>query len=129
MKIKTETREKVFRKYRGHCAYCGKILSDIKEMQVDHLIPIMHAEEGKADWDAVQSEENLMPACRRCNHYKRAHTLETFRTMIEEIPKKLRRDNYIFKVGEDFGNVVSYDTPIVFYFELVKYETEEKENK
>ena len=119
--IKREVRERVFEKYNEHCAYCGKKLNDIKEMQVDHLIPIRQAEEGKADWREVENENNYMPACRRCNHYKRGNSLETFREMIYLIPNKLYRDSYIFKVGVDFGNVTAnYCMPIKFYFEKVK---------
>lgn len=115
--IKREVRERVFAKYNEHCAYCGKIIA-YNEMQVDHLIPIRQAEEGKADWDIVENENNYMPACRRCNHYKRGHSLETFRTMISEIPSKLYRDNYIYKVGEDFKIILAYyNVPIQFYFE------------
>lgn len=59
---------------------------------------------------------NLMPACRMCNHYKRANTLETFRRYIAEIPRKLRED-YIYKVGVVYGNIVENEKPIVFFFE------------
>ena len=58
-----------------------------------------------------------MPACRRCNHYKRAHTLEYFRQLIEEIPKKLFRDNYIYKVGLDYNLVEPHEHKVKFYFE------------
>lgn len=115
--MKKEVRERVFHKYNEHCAYCGKLIA-YKDMQVDHLIPIKRAESGKVDWRVVENEDNYMPACRRCNHYKRAHSLETFRKMVSEIPHKLKRDNYIYKVGEDFGLIKSeYNTHILFYFE------------
>ena len=58
-----------------------------------------------------------MPACRRCNHYKRAHRLEDFREMIEEIPKKLFRDSYIYKVGLDYNLIIPQEHKIKFYFE------------
>jgi hypothetical protein len=61
-----------------------------------------------------------MPSCRRDNHYKRAHTLETFRKMIEEIPKKLYRDSYIYKVGLNYGLVEPRERKIKFYFEEVE---------
>lgn len=51
-----------------------------------------------------------------CNHYKRANSLETFRRYIEEIPRKLR-DNYIYKVGIVYGEVVEQAHPVKFYFE------------
>jgi hypothetical protein len=37
--------------------------------------------------------------------------------MIEEIPKKLYRDNYIYKVGLDYGLVEPHENRVVFYYE------------
>lgn len=102
---------KVYDKYNGHCAYCGKYI-DYKDMQVDHLIPL----EGR-NKHGTDDFENLMPACRRCNHYKRANSLEGWRKMIEEIPNKLKRDSYIYKVGVDYGLVEPKPHKIQFYFE------------
>lgn len=65
---------------------------------------------------ATDDFSNLMPACRMCNHYKRANSLEAFRRYIAEIPRKLR-ENYIYKVGVVYGNVVENVKPIEFYFE------------
>ena len=116
--MKKELREKVYAKYDGHCAYCGKKIA-YSEMQVDHFIPQRNAVLSKDERvkNGVDDFNNLMPACRRCNHYKRAHNIETFRQMIYEIPIKLNRDNYIFKVGVDYGFFSSETHPIVFYFE------------
>ena len=61
----------------------------------------------------------LMPSCRMCNHYKRAHDLETFRRYIAEIPRKLQ-ENYIYKVGIAYGNVLENPKAIKFYFEKVR---------
>ena len=123
-KIKKAVRERVFNKYDRHCAYCGKVIA-YRDMQVDHLIPIRQAEDGTADWDDVENENNYMPSCRRCNHYKRGNSLEVFRQMIKEIPYKLYRDNYIFEVGRDFGIICAdFDAEIQFYFEKVKGDTE-----
>ena len=36
--ISKKTREQVYNKYYGHCAYCGKEIQ-YKDMQLDHLIP------------------------------------------------------------------------------------------
>ena len=66
--------------------------------------------------DEIECFENYMPSCRRCNHYKRAHSLEVFRRMIEEIPTKLYRDNYIYKVGLDYNLIESKEHKIRFYF-------------
>lgn len=84
-----------------------------KDMQVDHFQPLRAWGIEDAGTDDL---DNLMPACRMCNHYKRANSLETFRRYIAEIPRKLR-ENYIYKVGVVYGNVIEAEKPIEFYFE------------
>lgn len=112
MAISKAVREIVYQKYGGRCAYCGRKIK-YKDMQVDHFLP-------KNGWGVSGSDElsNLMPSCRMCNHYKRANSLEVFRIYIQEIPRKLRQ-NYIYKVGVAYGNVIENEKPIVFYFEQV----------
>ena len=107
----------VYNKYNGHCAYCGRHI-EFKDMQVDHFIP-------KNGWGEQGTDDifNLMPSCRMCNHYKRANSLETFRRYIQEIPQKLRQ-NYIYKVGIVYGNVIENEKPIKFYFEEEKNDAE-----
>ena len=106
--IPRKVREEVYAKYDGHCAYCGCELK-YEDMQVDHMIPL---------WIGGADEmSNYMPACRQCNHYKRGNSLEGFRKMIEQIPAKLERDSYIYRVGINYGNVIPHEMPIVFYFE------------
>lgn len=113
--MKKELREKIYNKYNCKCAYCGKDI-EYKDMQVDHLIPQRLID--KYGKDKIECFENYMPTCRRCNHYKRGNSLEAFRKAISEIPTKLYRDNYIYKVGEDFGLIKSiYDAQIIFWFE------------
>ena len=124
MSFNITTRRAVLQKYYGHCAYCGKPL-DYTDMQVDHLIPqcdsfIFEGGEYNGIQD-INDFANLMPSCRRCNHYKRAHTIETFRRYIEEIPFKLRND-YIYKVGLDYGMIEEHEHHVKFYFE--KFEEE-----
>lgn len=89
-------------------------------MQVDHFIP-----QKRCDSTIVDDISNLMPSCRSCNHYKRAHSLETFRRYIAEIPKKLKT-NYIYKIGLIYGNVIENEKPIKFYFE--EYEERRAKN-
>lgn len=112
MAISKQVREAVYQKYKGHCAYCGREIA-YKDMQVDHFLALRAwgIEDSCAD-----DISNLMPACRMCNHYKRANTLETFRRYIAEIPRKLRND-YIYKIGVAYGNIIENEKPIVFYFE------------
>lgn len=114
--ISKKTRQAVYEKYDHHCAYCGKVL-EYKDMQLDHLIPRQRERFKRYSEEEIECFENYMPSCRRCNHYKRAHTLEYFRQMIEEIPKKLLRDSYIFKVGLDYDLIKTNEHEVVFYFE------------
>ena len=114
--ISKKVREAVYDKYQGHCAYCGKKL-EYKDMQLDHMIPRQREHFKKYTEEEIECFENYMPSCRRCNHYKRAHSLETFREMIEIIPQKLIRDNYIYKVGLDYNLIEEHPHKIEFYFE------------
>lgn len=117
--IPKKVREAVYSKYDGHCAYCGKKI-EYKEMQVDHLIPVQRERFKKYSEEEIECFENYMPACRRCNHYKRAHSLEVFRKYIEEIPAKLYRDSYIYKVGRAYNLIVEWPQKIKFYFEQIE---------
>ena len=117
--LSPKLREIVYHKYDKHCAYCGKELTT-KDFQVDHLIPVQRERFGKYTEDQLERFENYMPACRRCNHYKRAHSLEVFRKYIEEIPRKLKEGNYIYKVGLDYGLIEEHPKKIEFYFEQVE---------
>ena len=103
-------RQAVYDKYNGRCAYCGREIA-YKDMQVDHFVAKRGGNESGSN-----DISNLMPSCRMCNHYKRANSLETFRYYIQEIPRKLR-ENYIYKVGVVYGNVLERKKPIVFFFE------------
>lgn len=111
--IAKATRQDVYEKYGGKCAYCGKWIA-YTEMQVDHLIPL-----GGYTQNGTDDLENLMPSCRRCNHYKRANTLEGWRKMIESIPQKLERDSYIYKVALDYKLIEPIPHKVQFYFEKV----------
>jgi hypothetical protein len=125
--ISKKTREAVYNKYNGHCAYCGKEI-EFKGWQLDHLIPVQRERFKKYSEEEIECFENYVPACRRCNHYKRAHSLEVFRKYIEEIPAKLYRDNYIYKVGLDYGLVEAHEHKIKFYFEEYEEREKQKEN-
>ena len=106
----------MYGKYGGHCAYCGKKLA-YQDMQVDHIDPQRHyGDRGKAD-----RVENLNPSCRRCNHYKRAHSLEKFRFLLKTLHQRVR-EIYICKVAEDYGVIKIEDWDDKFYFE--KYDEE-----
>ena len=69
-KLSRNERIALFDKTHGHCAYCGCELR-FADMQVDHVVPINGWGEQGSD-----SLDNMLPACRSCNHYKSRSTLE-----------------------------------------------------
>lgn len=110
-KLTKDERMAVYRKTNGRCAYCGCVL-EYKDMQVDHIIPINGwSEQGEDTMD------NMLPACRSCNHYKSRSTLEGFRKMVENMPTVLMRDSVTYKNAVRFGLVAPTPHPVKFYFE------------
>lgn len=111
--IPKKTRLKVYEKCNGHCAYCGCEL-EYKDMHVDHVIPLNGWSEQGTD-----TIDNMLPACRSCNHYKSRYTLDEFRKMLEAMPDTLMRDSTTYRNAVRFGLVIPNKQPIVFYFEQV----------
>jgi hypothetical protein len=110
-------RIKVYNKYGGHCAYCGNAI-DIKDMQVDHIVA-KRAHPLYTRNITIDGINNFNPACRRCNHYKRANTIEVFRNMLNTLHKRVR-DIYINKVAEDYGIIKVEAWDGKFYFERME---------
>lgn len=123
-------REKVFKKYGGLCAYTGKPLGD--DWQVDHAIPKYYVLRKHDIKERINNIENLLPAIKIINHYKRALSVEGFRLYmlnfhkrLSKLPKKTvvertkKRKEYMFKIAELFG--ITQDNPFSgkFYFETL----------
>lgn len=117
--IPKKVREIVYKKYNGHCAYCGQKIS-LSEMQVDHFIPFYK--------DGEETVDNYMPACRQCNFYKGTYTLEGFRRNLELIPHRLFKQMFIFRLGIKYGITSNEIKPIVFYFEKVNTDGKDNHN-
>ena len=107
-------RQHLFKKYDGHCAYCGKEIT-IKSMQIDHIKPVCFGGDNEF--------QNLNPACKDCNLYKGACSIETFRLFTKQlINTKLE---YLFKsktklnVAVNFGAIQFKKWDGKFYFEKV----------
>lgn len=112
-----EEREAVYKKTGGRCAYCGHEIT-MQEMQIDHVIPLRSYEAiGQLDRPEPNSLDNLLPACRSCNHYKSTMSVETFRSMLEREPEILARDSVAYRNGVRFGLVIPNPGPVIFYFE------------
>ena len=115
--ITKKMRQLVYEKYGGRCAYCGCEL-DIKDMQVDHIESVYHAELQGQQVD--ESLDNYNPACRACNFYKSTTTLENFRSNIQNmLIRKLRRD-FNYKMLVKYGMIKEDFKPVRFYFEEAK---------
>ncbi len=127
MKRKTlsrKTRQAVYEKYGGHCAYCGCAL-DYKDMQVDHVDScFLNDPENRGGHKYKKSPEelnqldNLMPSCRMCNFYKGTETIEDFRQKLQEtlLPNTVRP--FQFRLAEKYGLVERHEKrKIFFYFE------------
>ncbi len=105
----------VYNMYDGHCAYCGKNI-DFKDMQVDHIKP--------KRMGGMDDIKNFNPACRQCNHYKRAGSLVYFRSLLITLHNRVR-DIYICKVAEDYRIIKVEPWDGTFYFEKLR-EVEDK---
>lgn len=116
-------RQRVYERCNGHCGYCGKDIA-IKDMQVDHMTPKWRLRDPiyfKATVDQIESYDNYMPTCRRCNHYKREKDVEGFRVFMKTLHGRLEKD-YKVKVAVDYRVVQIVPFDGIFYFE--KYELE-----
>lgn len=122
MSISKAKRLIVYKKYNGKCAYCGKEIQ-LTDMQVDHIIPQRIC----TDKETADRIENLNPSCRRCNHYKRARSIERFRELLMKLHTKIQ-EIYIGKVAEDYGVIKVEPWNGKFYFEKVEDTKYEKEN-
>ena len=114
-------RKAVYDKFGGKCAYTGTPLKD--DWQVDHIIP-----KGLGGTDDIN---NLLPAQRIVNHYKRCLDNETFKTWLlgglhlrlRKLPRNPRTEKgakrkvYLLEVASLFG--ITPDKPFcgTFYFE------------
>jgi hypothetical protein len=80
-----------------------------EDMQVDHVQPLSN---GGAD-----ALENMLPACRSCNHRKGGSTLESFRRQVERFLVVLERDSVTYRNAVRFGLVTPNPHSVKFYFE------------
>ncbi len=104
--MKQPIRQAVYAKCDGRCGYCGKHIT-YKQMQVDHIHPKSR--------NGTNHIDNLMPSCRRCNHYKRSLTVEDFRERITTLHERL--NSYIIEVAKDYGIVEIKPHEGIFYYE------------
>lgn len=100
-------------------------------MEVDHLQPKRYYIITGQGLEKANQEDNLMPSCHICNHYKRDCLLDEYRNWllgelhirITKLPKKTKvertkkRIEYLKRVCERYGITESKPFDRVFYFE------------
>lgn len=77
------TRKELFLRDRYVCQYCGR---ESRELTIDHVFP--RARGGRHSWD------NLVSACRSCNHRKAGRTPEEARMLLLKKPEAPRTSSY-----------------------------------
>ena len=90
-------------------------------MQVDHIVP-QYKKIDPLHFGVtidIDSFENLMPSCRRRNHYKRDKDLELFRRSMKTLHERLEK-HYINKVAVDYGMIKITPFSGTFYFERIE---------
>lgn len=117
----------IYDKFGGLCAYTGKPLGE--DWQIDHIEPQHKFKKGFIEGNK-DDVDNLIPALKIVNHYKRGLNLEGFRKYMEnfhlrlaKLPKKTslektkKRIVYMNAVADVFD--ISVDKPFNgrFYFE------------
>lgn len=111
-------REQIFNLCEGRCAYCGCVIT-LKNMQVDHLIPMELEAIARHDGHDADSMDNMLPACRSYNNYKSSLTLEKFRMAVYRWPDVLMRDSVTYKNAARFGQVIPNQHVPKFFFEKI----------
>jgi 5-methylcytosine-specific restriction endonuclease McrA len=109
-------RLKVYNKYNGHCAYCGKPI-EYKDMQVDHINSKYKSRYNNED--VVESFENYNPSCRMCNFRKGALSIDEFRNEIKEQAQR-EMQRFQSRMSEAYGLIEYHpEREIKFYFETI----------
>lgn len=112
-RLTKDQRTQIWNMCNHRCAYCGCDIS-FKEMQVDHVIPL--GADKNMEYDTI---DNMLPACRSCNHYKSTLSLEAFRKRIGNMHNVLMRDNVTYKNAIRFGVIKPVKKPIIFYIDIL----------
>jgi hypothetical protein len=66
--------------------------------------------------EMIESEENKMPSCQKCNNHKGGMDIETWRKEIERHSDMLQ-NNTQFQRALRFGQVIVNKQKVIFYFE------------
>ncbi len=78
------SRREVFNRDRYTCQYCGR--RGARDLTLDHVMPRHRG--GRHTW------ENLVTACKSCNHRKAARTPQEAKMLLAEEPRQPRVNSY-----------------------------------
>ena len=98
-------RDLIRKKFGGRCAYCGTKLS--QERRGDNALHIDHVHPRRLG--GTDDAENLVPACRRCNHYKKTFSIDEFRRELSLIPGRLAVSQPTFRLAQRHGLIIVTD--------------------
>jgi len=117
-------RQRIKTKTGGLCAYCGKALVE-PGWHIDHVDATWR---GRADKGGNEDESNLLPACARCNRWKKVLSPDAFRNEIDAQFERLYRDSAGFRLAVDYGVIERSGRSARFYVEapLVSANTDEQ---
>jgi len=118
---KKELRIKVWKKYKGKCAYCGEKIT-ANDMHVDHIVPLHRgsSREELAEMGVVKGGygfKNLNPSCPTCNMSKSTFTVDNWRRELHLKVERLRKNTSSFRLMEKYKCIKISYKPIIFYFE------------
>lgn len=117
-RITKEQRLLVYKKFDGHCAYCGKEIK-LSDMQVDHIIPKnrgCYSFRGEVRHGA-DDMDNYNPSCRSCNFRKGMYSVEQFRDEIKR-QAKTELQRFQSRMSVAYGLIEPHlEREVKFYFE------------
>lgn len=133
MALTKKQRQVVFAKSNGACWYCGCELPG-KGWHADHVEPIRRFKSIKITDEGVKhintcdnphldTVENMVPACRKCNLFKGVFSIEEFRKEITYQVERARDYSVNFRTAERFGLVEVNNKPVIFWFETQQQNT------
>ncbi len=88
------SRREIFHRDNYTCQYCG---AKSKDLTIDHVVPRHRG--GKHTWD------NVVSACRSCNHRKGGKTLEETKMKLRRLPYEPKGNSYYIL----YQHLQSYD--------------------
>lgn len=133
-----QIKKQVYDKYGGKCAYTGALLD--ADWQIDHIEPKSSFIWRQQDYVKkiygidceVNDIQNLNPAQKIINHYKRHLSIDEFRARVNnlhnvlnrlpkntKIEKTKKRIEYMYKIAELFGVTKDHSFSGRFYFETL----------